>query len=101
MQCEECGFVSLVDETCGAHLKRVHCAAKTCDICDEVRILLSLFNVSLINVHSQWYSQFINVKNFLLIVNDDNVWFEVGDAQLRTSQLVLCLLLLLPNLEDH
>ena len=31
-QCEECGFVSLIDEVCGAHLKRVHCAVEACDL---------------------------------------------------------------------
>ena len=36
VQCEECGFVSLVDEACRAHLKRVHCAVVACDVCDEM-----------------------------------------------------------------
>ena len=36
VQCEECGFVSLIDEACGAHLKRVHCAVVACDVCDEM-----------------------------------------------------------------
>ena len=36
VQCEGCGFVSLVDEACGAHLKRVHCAVVACDVCDKV-----------------------------------------------------------------
>ena len=36
VQCEECGFVSLVDEACGAHLKRVHCAFVACDVCGKV-----------------------------------------------------------------
>ena len=36
VQCEECGFVSLVDEACGAHLKRVHCAVVACDVCNKM-----------------------------------------------------------------
>ena len=99
VQCEECWFVSLVDEACGAHLKWVHCAVVASDVCDKVWIFLCLLCIPLVNVHSHWEGQFIDVQDFLVIVKNDNVRFEVGDR--CTSQLEWCLLLLLPNLADH
>ena len=90
VQCEECGFVSLVDEACGAHLKRVHCAAIVCDVCDKVRVFLCFLCIPLVNVHSEWDSQFIYVQDFLVIVNDDNVRLEVGDAQVGWNGASSC-----------
>ena len=39
----------------------------------------------MINVDSQRDSQFINVQNRLIIIDDDDVRFEVGYAQLHKS----------------
>ena len=85
MQCEECGFVSLVDKARGAHLKRVHCAFVVCDVCDKVRVFLCLLCIPLVNIHSEWDGQFIYVQGFLVIVNNDNVRLEVGDAQVGSE----------------
>ena len=81
MQCEKCGFVSLVDETRGAHLETVHSARVACYVCYERCILLGFFNIPLINVHCEWDGQFKDVQSFLFIIDDDNIWLEVGDAQ--------------------
>ena len=43
------------------------------------------FCIPLVNVHSHWEGQFIDVQDFLVIVKNDNVRFEVGDR--CTSQL--------------
>ena len=41
---------------------------------------MCLFCIPLVNVHSEWDGQFIDVQDFLVIVNDDNVRLEVGDS---------------------
>ena len=47
-------------------------------------MFLCLFCIPLVNVHSLWDGQFIDVQDFLVIVNEDNVRIEVGDAQMMT-----------------
>ena len=50
VQCGQCGFVSLADKTSRAHFKAVHSAFVTCDVCEEMCILLAFFSMSLIDV---------------------------------------------------
>ena len=51
---------------------------------------MCLFCIPLVNVHSEWDGQFIDVQDFLVIVNDDNVRLEVGDAQVSRNCASSC-----------
>ena len=50
---------------------------------------MCLLCIPLVNVHSEWDGQFIDVQDFLVIVNDDDVWLEVDDAQVSRNLVLV------------
>ena len=73
VKCGECRFVSLWDESCGAHLKAVHCAVISCDVCDEWCVFTWFLKVPLLDVAGKRNSLFLL---FLLFSSSlrSNVW---------------------------
>ena len=46
-----------------------------------MRIFLGLFSMPLINICSKGDCELKDIQNFLVVINDNNVRLEVGDAQ--------------------
>ena len=49
---------------------------------------MCFLSISLVDICGQRNCQLVYVQNLLAIVNDDNVWLEVGDAEV--GYRVLC-----------
>ena len=69
-------LVPRVDVTGRAHFKAVESASVVCDVCEEWSVFLSLFTISLVNVHGQRDSEFINVEFLFDFVHNHNIWFQ-------------------------
>ena len=72
----ESQLVPRVDVTGRAHFKTVESASVVCDIGEEWCVFLSLFTISLVNVHGQRDSEFINVEFLFYFVHNHNIWFQ-------------------------
>ena len=72
----ESQFVPRVDVTGRAHFKTVESASVVGDIGEEWCVFLSLFTISLVNVHGQRDSEFINVEFLFYFVHNHNIWFQ-------------------------
>ena len=60
------GPVPVVEVSCRAHFKTVHCALVVCDICEEGCVFLRFLPVPLVNVHCQRDSELKDVELFCL-----------------------------------
>ena len=69
------GPVPVVDVSCRAHFKAVHCALVVCDICEEGCVFWSSLPAALINVHCQRDCELKDVKLFVCLNYTNCNWF--------------------------
>ena len=62
----------------GPYFECYNCGFVTLDICFEVSIFVTFILVLGVNILFKWGSQLIYHNLFLLIVNNDNIWFQCG-----------------------
>ena len=77
----ECVFVPFVDESCARYLKTVDSCSVVSDICEEMCVLVCFFLVPGFNVCHQRHREFKDVECFGVVVDDNNVWLVVSDAE--------------------
>ena len=90
VKCGECRFVSLWDESCGAHLKAVHCAVISCDVCDEWCVFTWFLKVPLLHVAGKRNSQLKYVQFLLCVINNDYVRLQICYTELSRDGSSSC-----------
>ena len=55
-----------------------------CDVSGKVCIFVAFLSVSKVNVPLSRTGEFIQVDNFLVVVNDHNVWLFCSHTELRS-----------------
>ena len=75
------GPVPVVDVSCRAHFKTVHCAFVVRDICEKGCVLLRFLSVALVDVHCQGDGELKDVELFVCFIHNYNVRFEACRAQ--------------------